>query len=192
MSVPASHMTKKPLTHVRDLYVPSNLPNIYHSALLNDGASNSTVDNGNAATAPEEEFDEVERGEETPLAHLTAGRAKAPRRRLPTQHLRNQPSNANAPSSPTIKVHNNLLLTKTDFSNITRSFHFSGRENDEWKHRKSSQGAGRRGWNRGERNCCQNTMGEVFNLNVLFFRYVECLAFSGGRTTKSNGKKEEL
>ncbi|XP_015113136.1 CD2-associated protein [Diachasma alloeum] len=41
-----------------------------------------------------EELDGVERGEGAPLSHLTASRAKAPRRRLPSsQHFRNQGGN---------------------------------------------------------------------------------------------------
>jgi hypothetical protein len=56
--------------------------------LVSDNSSNNNG-NGNAGIGLGEELDEVERGEGAPLSHLTASRAKAPRRRLPsTQHLR--------------------------------------------------------------------------------------------------------
>lgn len=59
--------------------------------LVGDG--NSADGNDRADTGLGEELDGVERGEGAPLSHLTASRAKAPRRRLPsTQLLRNQTS----------------------------------------------------------------------------------------------------
>ena len=53
------------------------------------GDSGSNNGNGSENMGLEEELDGVERGEGLPLSHLTASRAKAPRRRPPTaQHLR--------------------------------------------------------------------------------------------------------
>ncbi|XP_011307510.1 SH3 domain-containing kinase-binding protein 1 [Fopius arisanus] len=54
-----------------------------------------------------EELDGVERGEGAPLSHLTASRARAPRRRLPSsQHFRNQGGNFTGavitPPGPTV------------------------------------------------------------------------------------------
>lgn len=66
----------------------------------NNGISSTT----SAASECREELDGVERGEGTPLSHLTASRAKAPRRRPPSsQHLRHHAagSNATSASSPT-------------------------------------------------------------------------------------------
>ncbi|XP_043276808.1 SH3 domain-containing kinase-binding protein 1 [Venturia canescens] len=58
--------------------------------------------NDSADTGLGEELDGVERGEGAPLSHLTASRAKAPRRRLPsTQLLRHQTS--------TVKESNNAV-----------------------------------------------------------------------------------
>lgn len=59
----------------------------------NTGSSNASNTNGNSAVGLNDELDEVERGEGVPLSHLTASRAKAPRRRLPSsQHLKHQTS----------------------------------------------------------------------------------------------------
>ncbi|KAJ8664336.1 hypothetical protein QAD02_005998 [Eretmocerus hayati] len=61
--------------------------------LVGESSGNGSTSNGNGniTGALGEELDEVERGEGAPLSHLTASRAKAPRRRLPsTQHLRHQ------------------------------------------------------------------------------------------------------
>ncbi|XP_014205681.1 SH3 domain-containing kinase-binding protein 1 isoform X2 [Copidosoma floridanum] len=61
--------------------------------------SNVSHNNGNAGTELGEELDEVERGEGGPLSHLTASRAKAPRRRLPSaQHLRHNVTTPTAPA----------------------------------------------------------------------------------------------
>lgn len=71
----------------------------YHSLTSNlkhfvsDGGSNNG--NGNKNVGLEEELDGVERGEGAPLSHLTASRAKAPRRRLPSQHLRHHTTGGN-------------------------------------------------------------------------------------------------
>ena len=68
---------------------------------VTDNTSASTTNNGNesAGAGLGEELDEVERGEGAPLSHLTASRAKAPRRRLPsTQHLRHHNVTTTAPS----------------------------------------------------------------------------------------------
>lgn len=54
-----------------------------------NGSNNNNNGNGSVSMGLEEELDGVERGEGLPLSHLTASRAKAPRRRPPTtQHLR--------------------------------------------------------------------------------------------------------
>ncbi|XP_058796533.1 CD2-associated protein-like isoform X2 [Phymastichus coffea] len=74
-----------------------------NSAINNNG-------NGNAGTALGEELDEVERGEGAPLSHLTASRAKAPRRRLPSTHALKQ-QNSTGGSSPT---NNNMVTLKED------------------------------------------------------------------------------
>ncbi|KAL0123132.1 hypothetical protein PUN28_007637 [Cardiocondyla obscurior] len=64
----------------------------------NNGIANTT----SVASECHEELDGVERGEGTPLAHLTASRAKAPRRRLPSsQHLRHNAAGLNTNSSST-------------------------------------------------------------------------------------------
>ncbi|KAL2721558.1 SH3 domain-containing kinase-binding protein 1-like isoform X2 [Vespula maculifrons] len=63
----------------------SLISNLKH--FVSDTGSNNG--NGNPSVALGEELDGVERGEGAPLSHLTASRAKAPRRRLPSsQHLR--------------------------------------------------------------------------------------------------------
>ncbi|XP_014616265.1 PREDICTED: SH3 domain-containing kinase-binding protein 1 isoform X2 [Polistes canadensis] len=70
---------KKPMSN------PSLISNLKH--FISDAGSNNG--NGNPSIALGEELDGVERGEGAPLSHLTASRAKAPRRRLPSsQHLR--------------------------------------------------------------------------------------------------------
>lgn len=78
---------------------------------VGDGSNNGG--NGSATAALGEELDEVERGEGVPLSHLTASRAKAPRRRLPTtQHLRHHTTtttpttHTNTTTSPTTVVVN--------------------------------------------------------------------------------------
>lgn len=63
----------------------SLISNLKH--FVSDTGSNNG--SGNQSVALGEELDGIERGEGTPLSHLTASRAKAPRRRLPSsQHLR--------------------------------------------------------------------------------------------------------
>jgi len=69
--------------------------------LVSDVGNNNGV--GNAASTISsssecrEELDGVERGEGAPLSHLTASRAKAPRRRPPSsQHLRHHAAGINA------------------------------------------------------------------------------------------------
>lgn len=58
--------------------------------LVSDVGNNNGIGNTTSASSEcREELDGVERGEGTPLSHLTASRAKAPRRRPPSsQHLR--------------------------------------------------------------------------------------------------------
>ncbi|XP_014233994.1 SH3 domain-containing kinase-binding protein 1 [Trichogramma pretiosum] len=80
----------------------------------NNGTSTSNNGNGSYTTSSDlvEELDEVERSEGSTLSHLTASRAKAPRRRLPTtQHLRNHNPTINENTS------NNISPIKED--NIT-------------------------------------------------------------------------
>lgn len=63
--------------------------------LVSDGGSNNG--HGSESVGLGEELDEVGRGEGAPLSHLTASRAKAPRRRLPsTQHLKHQVASSTA------------------------------------------------------------------------------------------------
>lgn len=63
----------------------------------NNNGINSTT---SAASECREELDGVERGEGTPLSHLTASRAKAPRRRPPSsQHLRHHAAGSNTGGS---------------------------------------------------------------------------------------------
>ncbi|XP_024877640.1 SH3 domain-containing kinase-binding protein 1-like [Temnothorax curvispinosus] len=82
----------------------------------NNGISNTT----STASECREELDGVERGEGTPLSHLTASRAKAPRRRPPSsQHLRHAAgSNASAsstlPTVPNTLLEDNLSNGRTD------------------------------------------------------------------------------
>ncbi|XP_077259880.1 uncharacterized protein LOC143896156 isoform X1 [Temnothorax americanus] len=72
----------------------------------NNGISNTT----SIASECREELDGVERGEGTPLSHLTASRAKAPRRRPPSsQHLRHA-ARSNASASSTLPTVANALL----------------------------------------------------------------------------------
>ncbi|XP_003425592.1 SH3 domain-containing kinase-binding protein 1 [Nasonia vitripennis] len=77
----------------------------------NAASNNNGNGNGNAVAGLGEELDEVERGEGAPLSHLTASRAKAPRRRLPsTQHLRHNVPNTipNSSNSPSVVAEENL------------------------------------------------------------------------------------
>ncbi|XP_012218284.2 SH3 domain-containing kinase-binding protein 1 isoform X2 [Linepithema humile] len=69
--------------------------------VIDVGNNNNGI--GNTTSASLEELDGVERGEGTPLSHLTASRAKAPRRRPPSsQHLRHHAAGSTGIStSPT-------------------------------------------------------------------------------------------
>lgn len=61
------------------------------SSKHSEGSNFINGENGNSGIQTGEDLDEVERGEGSPLSHLTVSRAKAPRRRLPSaQHLKNQ------------------------------------------------------------------------------------------------------
>ena len=80
-------------------------------------SSTTTSNNGSVATEVDygialgEELDEVERIEGAPLSHLTASRAKAPRRRLPsTQHLRHHNLTSASVSSAEIAEPVNFYL----------------------------------------------------------------------------------
>jgi len=90
--------------------------------LVSDVGNNNGIGNTTSASLEcREELDGVERGEGTPLSHLTASRAKAPRRRPPSsQHLRHHAAgSAGINSSPTglmgfPSVPTNSLLVKKD------------------------------------------------------------------------------
>lgn len=84
----------------------------------NNNGINSTT---SAASECREELDGVERGEGTPLSHLTASRAKAPRRRPPSsQHLRHHAAGSNTGGSlspPTSTfLEDNLSNGRTDIT----------------------------------------------------------------------------
>lgn len=72
--------------------------------LVSDVGNNNGI--GNTSAALGEELDGVERGEGAPLSHLTASRAKAPRRRPPSsQHLRHHAAGSgNVSAAPMLPV----------------------------------------------------------------------------------------
>lgn len=95
----------------------SSLKRLVSDVGNNNGISSTT----SAASECREELDGVERGEGTPLSHLTASRARAPRRRPPSsQHLRHHASGSNTnasstlPSVPTTFLEDNLSNGRTD------------------------------------------------------------------------------
>ncbi|KAG5339647.1 RAB8A protein, partial [Acromyrmex charruanus] len=94
----------------------SSLKRLVSDVGNNNGISNTT----STASECREELDGVERGEGTPLAHLTASRAKAPRRRPPSsQHLRHHAAGASisASSTPTVSstiMEDNMSNGRTD------------------------------------------------------------------------------
>ncbi|KAK0161389.1 hypothetical protein PV327_009865 [Microctonus hyperodae] len=70
------------------------------------------MSNAEAFAKADEELDGVEREEDTPLLHLTASRAKAPRRRLPSSHhVRNH--GGNMTTVDTIETQSPILLEET-------------------------------------------------------------------------------
>ncbi|CAK9829587.1 SH3 domain-containing kinase-binding protein 1 [Anthophora retusa] len=78
----------------------SNLKRLVGDAGTNNG-------NGNTNVALGEELDGVERGEGAPLSHLTASRAKAPRRRPPSsRRLRRHTAGPVAPTTTTTSEDN--------------------------------------------------------------------------------------
>lgn len=85
--------------------------------LVSDVGNNNGIGSAtSAASECREELDGVERGEGTPLAHLTASRAKAPRRRPPSsQHLRHHATGSSTSASSTLTqfpaVPNTLSVT---------------------------------------------------------------------------------
>ncbi|KAK2587592.1 hypothetical protein KPH14_003720 [Odynerus spinipes] len=88
----------------------SLVSNLKH--LISDTESNNG--NGNTNVGLEEELDGVERGEGAPLSHLTASRAKAPRRRLPSsQRLRHHATGT--PATATIIL--STTITEDTLSN---------------------------------------------------------------------------
>ncbi|XP_020286922.1 SH3 domain-containing kinase-binding protein 1-like [Pseudomyrmex gracilis] len=81
--------------------------------LVSDVGNNNGINNVTSVTSEcREELDGVERGEGAPLSHLTASRAKAPRRRPPSsQHLRHHATgSANISASPTLPTVPSTLL----------------------------------------------------------------------------------
>lgn len=110
--------------------------------LVGDNASgssnNNSNNNGNGSVSMglEEELDGVERGEGLPLSHLTASRAKAPRRRPPTtQHLRHTAaSSATSLTSPghaasTVSIFSYSLKSFFLFISNLFKFQFFSKEN---------------------------------------------------------------
>ncbi|KAK0091491.1 hypothetical protein PV326_003161, partial [Microctonus aethiopoides] len=70
------------------------------------------MNNPETLATADEELDGVEREEDTPLLHLTASRAKAPRRRLPSSHhVRNH--GGNMTTVDTIETQSPILLEET-------------------------------------------------------------------------------
>lgn len=84
--------------------------------LVSDVGNNNGI--GNTSVALGEELDGVERGEGAPLSHLTASRAKAPRRRPPSsQHLRHHAAGSTDAGAATLpSVPSTLLVLITLFS----------------------------------------------------------------------------
>lgn len=87
---------------------------------VSDVGNNNGISTTSVASECREELDGVERGEGTPLSHLTASRAKAPRRRPPSsQHLRHHAAGSNTsantlPSVPNTFLGDNLSNGRTD------------------------------------------------------------------------------
>ncbi|XP_011049336.1 PREDICTED: SH3 domain-containing kinase-binding protein 1 isoform X3 [Acromyrmex echinatior] len=85
----------------------SSLKRLVSDVGNNNGISNTT----STASECREELDGVERGEGTPLAHLTASRAKAPRRRPPSsQHLRHHAAGASISASSTLPTVSSTIM----------------------------------------------------------------------------------
>lgn len=89
----------------------SSLKRLVSDVGNNNGISSTT----SVASECREELDGVERGEGTPLSHLTASRAKAPRRRPPSsQHLRHHAAGSNTgaslPTLPFPPIPNTILV----------------------------------------------------------------------------------
>jgi len=84
----------------------SSLKRLVSDVGNNNGIGSTT----SVASECREELDGVERGEGTPLAHLTASRAKAPRRRPPSQHLRHHAGSGTNASSTLSAISNTLLV----------------------------------------------------------------------------------
>ncbi|XP_012521470.1 SH3 domain-containing kinase-binding protein 1 isoform X2 [Monomorium pharaonis] len=96
----------------------SSLKRLVSDVGNNNGISGTT---SSAASECREELDGVERGEGMPLSHLTASRAKAPRRRLPSsQHLRHHAAGSGIsapttlPAVPNTSLDDNLSNGRTD------------------------------------------------------------------------------
>ncbi|XP_050450132.1 SH3 domain-containing kinase-binding protein 1-like isoform X2 [Cataglyphis hispanica] len=90
---------------------------------VSDVGNNNGIGNTTSATSEcREELDGVERGEGAPLSHLTASRAKAPRRRPPSsQHLRHHATESSVgaswielPSVPSTLLEDNLSNGRTE------------------------------------------------------------------------------
>ncbi|XP_029169151.1 LOW QUALITY PROTEIN: SH3 domain-containing kinase-binding protein 1-like [Nylanderia fulva] len=94
---------------------------------VSDVGNNNGIGNTTSATSEcREELDGVERGEGAPLSHLTASRAKAPRRRPPSsQHLRHHAAGSTSvsasstlPSVPSTLLEDNLSNGRTETEQI--------------------------------------------------------------------------
>ncbi|KAL6259867.1 hypothetical protein P5V15_009777 [Pogonomyrmex californicus] len=92
----------------------SSLKRLVSDVGNNNGVSSTT----SVASECREELDGVERGEGTPLSHLTASRAKAPRRRPPSsQHLRYHAGSSTSAGSSSVfsaLLEDNLSNGRTD------------------------------------------------------------------------------
>lgn len=78
---------------------------------VSDVGNNNGISTTSVASECREELDGVERGEGTPLSHLTASRAKAPRRRPPSsQHLRHHAAGSNTSANTLPSVPNTFLV----------------------------------------------------------------------------------
>ncbi|XP_011876612.1 PREDICTED: SH3 domain-containing kinase-binding protein 1 isoform X2 [Vollenhovia emeryi] len=86
---------------------------------VSDVGNNNGINNTTSTTSEcREELDGVERGEGTPLSHLTASRAKAPRRRPPSsQHLRHHAAGSNTSASSTLPILPTYALLEDNLSN---------------------------------------------------------------------------
>lgn len=102
---------------------------------INDNLLTETVDSLTESCI-NEELDGIERGEGAPLSHLTASRAKAPRRRLPSsQHVRGQTTtsinNLSLTNSTESVIDNNLTNGSIDTVDQIRATNDDNDNNDD-------------------------------------------------------------